>query len=365
MREHLHSEPVVPEISYEENARRALDGLIVCGWSPKGYDDVSVEDIHPTPLDSERVQLAASEHDQPGHNRPLGYYEAAMIELGARAHEACERAGLPEGWELNVIDEIVAQNTIRVSHNSDAYARLRQALEQRPASVDLLQSIQRARGGMASTAEMVSLLAAYPEMVSIETHKITKPFDSELFDEVDARIRYELAALQHMALPGGEIIIALSNMEGEPFGSWTFLDTNGTLVEKQVVAEINVPGNRFELIRKMTTMIMPGELQLTGVAPRFRLVDLPDGNELFINAQPLSLTYYMRTYDYRQRLAYAEQAPVPHPLVGARAIKAALKDYDLGLVGDANAAVLAQIPDQSARDMVYESIVAALRRSGP
>lgn len=324
-----------------------LNQPVTLAWDMPDTNDDAVNYL-PTPLDPYAVKLAGG----------ALYTEAAKISLRARVLSMCQAAGVPEPYFTKIVDEIEKQITIRCSHNSVGYERLYAAVHARRPSAAMLETIQDARAGVASFAELVALIAEYPEMTSVETHKLTLPFSQAQLAELDTQVQQQLMDLQK----AGRAVIGWRNPEGGDFGSWQFLDDTGVLVQKRVAAEVNTPGNRFELIRKATVVLLADDVELVDVQSNLQLVTLPSGEELFINAQPLSVSYYLRSYDYKDRLNYHERSADFHPIVGAKAVAAALADYDVALIGQENAKVLLKIPDKDARDTVYASLIAGLEK---
>lgn len=275
-----------PEIVRSEGASEtfqynAIEAPIFCRRTLRDYDDLnSIEHASPTPLDPEGMYISVD-----GYDDAMNYSDASRMAIHQRVSTVSKRKNLSDEWRDLINGELQLENSIRCSHNIESFNRLKQAAVENPGHLDhsVLDIIRRARAGAAELAELTTLLDKYPETIALEAFKICKPFDARFYKQMMSEIEEKITNLGN-EMPG---VIVAREWQGKPFGSWQSLDDNGALIDKHVLAEINMPsGQRFEAIRKITFLQVPIQ-----------------EDEENLNGRPLSLSYYLRTVDHKERLA--------------------------------------------------------------
>lgn len=277
--------------------------------------DDDVIDYNPTPLDPYNVH-AISYDDGSHENTGAIYAQVASLLLDHRFEEYVEPLQLPEFVNDMVTDELGTSLNIRCERNNESMIRLKEALKQRPASDELLEIVVRARTGHAQPEELIRLVKEYPEMISAELYKLVLPFDtdslSNFSDQVDNRISNLTETFESAEVKPhfGDDIIHLKS----------FVNNRGAYITEDNVCDLYSVDSHIQTIRKSTNLLLPPDVQAYGLQNSVRRVKVPGEKSLFFNVQPLSVSYYVRTGDYKQRLGYTPPQPDDTEMTNCAAI---------------------------------------------
>lgn len=276
----------------------ALFGVVNYSMSQKGYDKISPmvnEDTRPLLLDPAR----AYDGGVPAKIKIINEL------LPKRVHEIAQRAELTEFDLDRLLSEIQFEVSLRLDRNNQSMGRLRDALQAAPFVDDtMLDIVHRARGGRANMDEMVRLIKEYPEMISLEAFKFTKPLDWTAATQVDTVLDAHVARLTK----------TFHDAEVTPYPNGSakllkkpFFDKNGMLVVKHIIGEIKSEDSYTELVRKHTYILFDQPNYPANVPPRMLELSTQDGPRL-MNVQPISTTAYFRARDYKKRKGYIAPA---------------------------------------------------------
>jgi hypothetical protein len=257
--------------------RERLYGKIDTENQPFDLDELS-----PTPLDP--VNLSA-------HGNT--YVEAAEILMQARLDVRLEEMGIDlpvEAYEAMSL-EIHTEHMMQVVHNSESLKRLQALFLYDPSSISpkMADSIYLARLGAASPLSRLEVLAAHPEMKSIEDMKFTQPLDG-------------LAVRSALAKYVG-ILKELSNQKNGvhlrmlPVSKQTIREVDvsesarpGIIVTKTTIAEAALKGVSMVLKKRDWYMSFPPEQDL---GPAIRNIHIYRGKKS--NLQHCGMSAYWTT----------------------------------------------------------------------
>lgn len=271
-------------------------------------DPTGREHTHPTPLDPESMWMLRD-----GRN---DYFGNSMRRLVHRVEVVAKRVGLPEDELERVMTEIGTQANWRCARNQESYERLMNAVDAgKPLLDDEMKRIIRlARTGDADLPQLVRLIKEYPQMISAEVFKFTKPFDSEAMELAMQNLKDQVADLTRN-FRDAEVTLHFDDNHMTRLKD-PYIDDTGVCVEKYLLADIKSRDSHSQIIAKTTELIVSPGLKLKQPLPEPQEIVF-DGRRYDACLLPLSLTAYLRTFDYEKREGYI------HPNIGARAVKAA------------------------------------------
>lgn len=270
-------------------------------------DPTGRDHTHPTPLDPRSLQFLRGGYD---------YFGNSARRLTHRVEVMAERVGLPEYELERAISEIDAQANWRYERNQESYERLMDAvdIEKRFLDDEMKLIIHLARTGDASLPQLVRLIKEYPQMISAEVFKFTKPFDIEAMELAMQNLKNQIADLTRN-FQDAEVTLHFDDEKLTPLKD-PYIDDTGVCVEKYLLADIRSKDSHSQIIAKTTELIVSPGLKLKRAMPQPKEITFED-KRYDACLLPLSLTAYLRTIDYERREGYIE------PDMGARALKAA------------------------------------------
>ena len=245
----------------------------------------------PTPLDPYATFIPNTEDIVP-------YISWMHDHLSQRIDDLSEAAGVDEPTKYKMLHELNAALDVRVDRNTKAYERLKDHLINTPVDPTMHDIILRARSGMAHIPELARLIKEHPEMISLEFFMRHVLLDSKEYAEASTRLNQQLMLLQSN-FADAEVTLNLENQDHPKRG---FITESGAYVTKEVVGTVASRDSRTDIVVKRSWLLLPTSINLKG-APQ-NIVNLSDS--LTVNAQPLSISAYFRTSDYKQREGYSE-----------------------------------------------------------
>jgi len=281
---------------------------------------------NPTPLDPSHAAYFVDGDDT------VSYVSASGVMLDSRLEEAVDAVGMPREDVSSAYErahaEIVEGHNGRIRRNDESYQRLLEAIERKKKPIDdaMFDIIQAARAGAADWPQLVRLIKEYPEMISVEAFKFTKPFSDGDRDEARALINEKV---RHLQATFRDAVVTV-------YDSWEelkkpFIDEDGVRVRKYRIAEIRSETSHTELIVKETDLIVPPDMPLSESASRSP-VDIVsiEGTNYDARLLPFGITAYLLTGEYKKRAGYHEP-DLASRAMGAAALKSSL-DADLALL---------------------------------
>lgn len=326
---------------YEERLHDALEAPLFWREEIIDYDQVqTIDDATPTPLDPSNVFVFK------GMDTQCSYVQFAHTETMRRLDVVNDRLDLPDGTYNRIADELCIQLEIRCSRNADSMARLKNAIYGHKVDDELIEIIKRARKGTAEPEEIIRLIKEYPDMISAEMYKVTKPFDPQSLGFIENQINDRIMMLSD-TFESAEVTQIDSRATGK---STSFLDENGAYIEKDVILELKSRDSHTEIIRKKTGIMLPPQLQLPGVERNYRKIPRVDSKEWeLVDVQPISVSYYARAADYKTRAGYERES-----------ISAPSKSIDADSLMDDDIASVIADPDM--REAYYQAAMATQKR---
>lgn len=267
----------------------------------KGYRDLELDDANPTPLDPDNVFVNHSDLVFDGMDIDpvyMNYLEAAEYELSLRLREACAIYGLPDSAQAHVEKAIMNALHARCVQNAQSMMRLKKVLYGGgQMSDEFLDIVARARNGTADFREVIRLVKEVPEMISAELFKLTRPFDRSFLGMAEERFD-ELMADLATSFWSAELVKYDQPQSHEPY-----VDTqSGTVVKKDVLYALRSETSDTQIVRKTTYWAVPVDVRLPGGEETILIESEGSIIPTDVRLVPLSVSYYARAADYKERL---------------------------------------------------------------
>lgn len=232
--------------------RERLYGKIDTEYQPFDLDDLS-----PTPLDPMNLSGHGSNYVEAAEMLMQGRLDARLLDLGIEVH--------PEYYDAMSL-EIHTEHMMQVGHNDASLKRLQALFLSDPTSIspEMADIIYLARLGAASPLSRLELLAAHPEMKSIEDMKFTQPLDGLAIREALTRYVHTLRGISNQKngvhlrlLPASEQTIREVDVSESAMP--------GIIVTKTTIAEATLKGVEMVLKKRDWYFAFPPEQELGGV----------------------------------------------------------------------------------------------------
>ena len=234
--------------------RERLYGKIDTEYQPFDLDDLS-----PTPLDPMNLSGHGSNYVEAAEMLMQGRLDARLLDLGIKIH--------PEYYDAMSL-EIHTEHMMQVGHNDASLKRLQSLFLSDPSSIspEMADIIYLARLGAASPLSRLELLAAHPEMKSIEDMKFTQPLDGLAIRE--ALTRY-VGMLRSIAEQKNGVHLRLLPASKQTIREVDVRESAkpGIIVTKTTIAEASLKGVEMLLKKRDWYFAFPPEQDLGGALP--------------------------------------------------------------------------------------------------
>ncbi|HRN90644.1 MAG TPA: hypothetical protein PK543_03080 [Candidatus Saccharibacteria bacterium] len=250
-------------------------------------DQLSINPLSPTAGDPDMIKIG-----------DLGYEKVSFMYMQSKFDDAGSRISNTDEAELEVLmaglyamqDEVVVRHERQCFRNDESIVRLKLAFVSDPSAFDpgMGEIIYRVRSGEATSEDRIRLLAAHPEMISIEDMKFTCPLDTKSYKKVMMAYFENFLELQHrsnisyIAVPIEDQCVVMKETR-------TSSDPD-ILVTKVVIGEVFIDGFTLELVERRSHYAFRTIPQLRGVIEV--ISNGPDGTPF--NLQPIAVSAYFR-----------------------------------------------------------------------
>lgn len=226
------------------------------------YQPFDLDELSPTPLDPMNLASHGTNYVESAEVLMQGRLDARLIDLGIELHPAYYDA---------ISLEIHTEHMMQVVHNDASLKRLQALFLSDPNSITpgMADIIYLARLGAASPLSRLELLAAHPEMKSIEDMKFTQPLDglavrNALANYVDTLkgISNQKNGVHLRLLPASQQTIHEVDVSQSA--------KPGIIVTKTTIAEATLKGIDMVLKKRDWYMAFPPERDLGAAIPNIR-----------------------------------------------------------------------------------------------